>query len=106
MSEYIDLVLCRIKSPAYNGNMENGIDLFCAPRFSHLKEGQMVVVDTEDGEMTATVLKSISMGKYDNEELDFILTLAGKDVDSLRRVISEVNFRKLYFDGEEKDEEL
>ena len=106
MSEYIDLVLCRVKSPAYNGNMENSIDLFCAPRFTHLKEGQMVVVDTEDGEMTAIVLKSVSMGKYDNEELDFILTLAGKDVDSLRRVISEVNFRKLYFDGEEEDEEL
>lgn len=106
MSDYIDLVLCRIKSPAYNGIMENGIDLFCAPRFTHLAEGQMVIVDTEDGESTATVLKSLTMGKYDNDELDFILKLAGKDVDSLRRVISEVNFRKLYFDGEVEDDEL
>lgn len=106
MSDYIDLVLCRVKSPAYNGIPEDNTDLFCAPRFSHLKEGQMVVVDTEDGEMTATVIKSVSMGKYDNEELDFILTLAGKDVKSLRRVISEVQFKKLYFDGEEEDEQL
>ena len=93
MSDYIDLVLCSIDGER---------DLFCAPRFSHLKDGQMVVVDTADGETTAKVIKSISIGKYDNDELDFILTLAGKDVKSLRRVISEVQFKKLYFDGEEE----
>lgn len=93
MSDYIDLVLCAIDGER---------DLFCAPRFSHLEEGQMVVVDTADGETTAKVIKSVSIGKYDNEELDFILTLAGKEVKTLRRVISEVQFKKLYFDGEDE----
>lgn len=93
MRDYIDLVLCVIDS----GERE----LFCAPQFSHLEEGQMVVVDTDDGEMTATVIKSVSLGKYDNEELDFILKLAGKEVKTLHRVISKIRFDKLLFEEEE-----
>ena len=89
MREYVDLVLCKTLA----GEME----VYQAPQFSHLKEGEMIIAESENGETTTNVVASISIST-ESEELDFILKLIGAGSwEELERVKSKVIYRNLEY---------
>lgn len=93
MSKYVDLVLCK--------TLTGGQDVYQAPSWSHLKEGDMVIAEDEDGEIMTSVLATISLGR-DSEELGFILQLINaEDVDELERIKSKVIYKNLEYTEED-----
>lgn len=93
MSKYVDLVLCK--------TLTGGQDVFQAPAWSHLKEGDMVIASDEDGEVMTNVVASICIGT-DSEELDFILKLVNaEDIDELEKVKSKVIYKNLEYKEED-----
>lgn len=93
MSKYFDFVLCRHQ----NGKKE----LMYAPEFSYLKAGDMVVVDTDKGEMTSVVLASLTMRDDQKKEIDFVMKATNSPKD-LHRIISKVIFEKMKYEEEEE----
>ena len=94
-SEHFELIWARVD----DGHEE----LFCAPAFRSLKNGDMVIVDTDKGEQAAIIMATICLGVYQKQEIDFIMksTHAPKE---LHRVISKVKFEKLRYEEEENEE--
>lgn len=89
MREYIDLVFCK----ALTGETE----VFQAPAFSHLKEGDMVIAQSEEGEIMTNVVASVCIST-ESEELDFILKmLNAESYEELERVKSKVTYRDLEY---------
>ena len=95
MNEYFDFVL--IKHDGCDKNY-----LFRAPAFSHLKKGDMVTVDTKNGEKMVTVVSSVCVKKTDMETIDFIMNATGAG-DDVRKVVSKIQFDD--FEYEEDDHE-
>ena len=96
MGNYIDLVLCE----TCNGKKE----LFQAPAFSHFKNGEMVIVETESGDGMTNVVSSLCLRFDEQEECDFIkaaLNVSGS-FDELDRIKSRVVFRKFEYEEEEE----
>lgn len=87
MRDYIDLVLCE----TCNGKRE----VFRAPAFSHLKNGEMVIVETDKGEEMTNVVISLCIGLDETENLAFIKEALQFEVDELEKVKSKVVFRTL-----------
>ena len=89
MREYIDLVFCK--------SLTGETEVFQAPAFTHLKEGDMVIAESGDGETMTNVVTSIEVGT-DSDELEFILKLI--DVGSyeeLTKIKSKVIYRNLEY---------
>lgn len=91
---YIDLVLCKVEG-------ETKAELFQAPRFSHLKAGDDVLVDTAYGEKHAKVINSMSVDP-EYEEHRFILDATGA-TEPLKRVLSQIRYKAFTYE-EENDE--
>ena len=91
MRDYIDLVLCE----TCNGKKE----VYQAPRFTHLRAGEMVIVEDGQGEEMTNVLASLSISTEESEELTFIEKALDISIDELNRVKSRVVFKA--FDYEE-----
>lgn len=90
---FIDFVICKypVDPKKY---------LFIAPPFSHLEEGDEVVV--EDGEpQCATVIDSKTVS-VNSDEYYFILNLLGVSVP-LKKVISKVIYRRFEYTEEENE---
>lgn len=79
-------------------------ELFYAPAFKSFKSGDMIIVDTDDGEQAAIIISTLCLGDYQKDEIDFIMksTHAPRE---LHRVISKVRFEKLRYE-EDGNEEL
>ena len=95
MSDYFEFVLVK----------HEGCDkpyLFRAPAFTHLKKGDMVVVDTKRGLQMANVLGAIDVSKDDIESINFIMEATGADTD-VKKVISKVNFSELDYEEDEEN---
>lgn len=88
MRDYIDLVLCE----TCTGNRE----IFQAPKFSHLAEGDMVIAENGDGEVMTNVIKSISIGTND-EDFDFLKAALKFELEDLNRIKSRVYYRELEY---------
>ena len=88
MREYIDLVLCE----TCNGKRE----VFEAPGFSHLKKGEMVIVETENGQDMMNVIQSLCIS-IKSEELEFINEI----VETSGRVKSKVIYKELEWEEED-----
>lgn len=87
--KYRDYVLCK---------KENGkTELFYAPRWSDLQEGDLVVVESHEGEMSATVLASVTVRSEEKDLLNFILKATNNSAESVKRVISRIVFKELEF---------
>lgn len=84
--DYFDFVLCKHQT----GKKE----LLYAPAWTNLKKGDMVVVDTDNGEMTSTVISSITLAHDEKNEIDFIMNATDSPKD-LHRIISKVIFDKI-----------
>ena len=99
MRDYIDLVLCE----TCTGKRE----VFKAPRFSHLNEGDMVIVESGEGEEMTNVISSVSISTEESEELTFIkATMNISDIKDLDRIKSRVVFRKFEYEEEEENGNL
>ena len=92
MREYIDLVLCE----TCTGNRE----IFQAPKFSHLAQGDMVIAENGDGEVMTNVIKSISIGINDCEEFDFMKKALKFELKDLNRIKSRLYIRELEYEEE------
>ena len=89
MREYIDLVFCK----SLTGEKE----VFQAPAFSHLKEGDMVIAQSENGETMTNVIASIETS-IESDELAFILKLINVgSYEELSRLKSKVIHRELEY---------
>ena len=87
MRDYVDLVLCK--------TLTGDMDVYQAPQFSHLKAGDMIIAESENGETMTNVVASISIST-ESEELDFILKLiSAESWEELERVKSKVIYRDL-----------
>ena len=93
MRDYIDVVVCR-----HDGGEKPFV--FRAPAWSHLNEGDKVIVETYKGESMATVLKCASVAK-DSEELDVIVSASGASLP-LKKVLQKVKFIDFQYDDEEE----
>ena len=92
MREYIDLVFCK--------SLTGETEVFQAPAFTHLKEGDMVIAQSEEGEIMTNVVASVSIST-DSDELDFILKmLNAESFEELEKVKSKV----IYTDLDYKEE--
>ena len=94
MANYIDLVACK------HANNDK-VFLFRAPRFSYLNKGDMVIVETKNGESEATVEASRTVDLHDNDFVEFICCLSGAELP-LKRVLKKVTYRE--FDYMEEDD--
>lgn len=88
MNDYIDLVLIRFNDETH---------LCYAPQFSHLEKGDLVVLEDDS---TGIVIKSITLGKYDEEVIDFIKEMIG--TDTLIRITAKVVYEKLSYEEDEE----
>lgn len=86
MRDYIDLVLCE----TCTGKRE----VFQAPKFSHLKTGDMVIVEDGQGEEMTNVVASLSISTEESEELTFIKASLKFEIEELGRIKSKVTFRQ------------
>ena len=88
MRDYIDLVLC--------DTCTGKRDVYQAPRFTHLNRGDMVIVESGEGEEMTNVVASISINLEESEELNFIKAALGiTEIEELNRIKSKVVFRAL-----------
>ena len=94
MENYIDLVICE----SFNGKRE----FFQAPAFSHLENGEMVIVECAAGEGLTNVVASHSLRLTDKEEVDFIKAALNipeyESLDEIDRIKGRYIFRKLDFE--------
>ena len=91
MSKYMDIVLCQ-----KNGSKK--LELFYAPEWSELKEGDMVVVETDAGDMSATVLGCLTVRSDEHKLFDFILKATHTySPEAMRRVVSKIVFKELEY---------
>lgn len=95
MSEYIDLVVCK-----HYGN--DTPFLFQAPAWSHLKEGDRVVVDTRKGEHEATVVFSDCVD-VESDEMNLAICASNATLP-LRKVLKKVVYREFEY-KEDEDEQ-
>lgn len=89
---YIDLVIA--KHP-----VDTRVYLFYAPAWSHLKEGDEIVVDTQCGEQLAKVVYSISCEPLD-EKYNFAVKALGA-TEPLTRVLKKVKYIGMDYSGDE-----
>ena len=97
MSHYVDYV-------AVQTSGRSDLMLVYAPAWSDLKEGDEVVVSTIRGPFPA-VVKCVATVAKDNEPLKSLLMLLADD-ESVGRVISKVEYRKLTYETEEEDDSV
>lgn len=95
-NEYIDLVVCK-----HDNNPKSFI--FRAPAWSHLKKGDLVIVETQKGEKEAIVERSYTTNRS-SEELDFILISSGATIP-LKKVLKKVTYKKLIYEDENRGDE-
>lgn len=88
MSDYIDLVLIKFNDETH---------LCYAPQFSHLKEGDLVVLEDDS---TGIVIKSITLGKHEDEVFDFIKKMTGEDTPI--RITAKVVYKTLSYEEDEE----
>jgi hypothetical protein len=94
---YKDYVLCKVE------NSEKPY-LFNAPRFSHLKKDDRVIVETQNGEKEATVLGSMTLGDDEEDVIDFIVHATGATI--IKKVLKTIRFKELdYSEYEEEHHE-
>ena len=91
---YKDYVLCKLDS-------SEKPYLFYAPRFSHLKKDDRVIVETQKGEKEATVLGSMTLGENEEDAIDFIVHATGATI--IKRVLKKITYSDLEY--EEADNE-
>ena len=82
---YIDIVLCE----TCTGKRE----VFQAPRFSHLAKGDMVIVESGDGEEMTNVVASVSISTNESEELSFIKAALNFEIEDLSQIKKKIVFR-------------
>lgn len=95
---YLDICLCKHKaSPKYF--------LFRAPAFSYLQKGELVIVETRNGEQEAEIVNSITLDS-ESKELAFIMKWLKCSCKSheLKRVLKRVAYRDLIYKDEENDD--
>jgi hypothetical protein len=96
MIKYFDFVLCQTL-------FENTIKLYHAPRFSGLKKGDMVTVETLDGEQMAKVIACSTIGDNEKTTIDLIME-ATKSPEELPKVLKKMTFREFEEDEDEQSE--
>ena len=96
--EYIDLVLVKHKPT------DHETYLFQAPRWSGLKKGDEVVVETSRGEKHGVVIDCHTTSpEYDTNEFGFIIT-ASKATLPLKKVLQKVEYKTFVYPEEEPEE--
>ena len=97
MSNYFDFVLVELEggSKPY---------LFRAPAWSYFECGDLVIVDTCNGEQTATVLSSITVSADEKKEIDFIMRATRADTD-VKKVLKKVEFKELVYEEDDANEQ-
>ena len=95
MSKHVDMVVT---------NTKFGRRLFEAPKFSGLREGDKVKVDTRAGIVEATVLAVSPAEVYDGYNYNFIITACGA-TKPLRKVVSKITETKFEYSEEVEDEQ-
>lgn len=96
MIKYFDFVLCQTL-------FENTIKLYHAPRFSGLKKGDMVTVETLDGEQMAKVIACTTIGDNEKTTIDLIME-ATKSPEELPKVLTKMKFREFEFEEDEDEQ--
>ena len=97
MSKYVQYVVCKLPL--------NSIKyLFYAPAFAYayIKEGDEVLVDTQDGEKRATVLAVCNTSSDDVARALRVLT--GGEDKPVKRVIGKYQFYKFDYSEDENNE--
>jgi hypothetical protein len=93
---YKDYVLCKVE------NSEKPY-LFYAPRYTYLEQGDMVIVETKDGEKKAEVIQSITF-EESSKEVDFIVRCTGATI--IKKILKTIRFKELdYSEYEEEHHE-
>ena len=97
----VGLALCQ-----HSGS--SGKFLFQMPRYSGLKPGDLVIVDTKHGEQEARVIVTETM-YTDGDDYKMILAATGATLP-LKKVLRKVTFRNLNYDEDDlavfEDEEV
>lgn len=96
MIKYFDFVLCQ-------SLFENTIKLYHAPRFSGLKKGDMVTVETLDGEQMAKVIACTTISDNEKTTIDLIME-ATKSPEELPKVLTKMKFREFEFEEDEDEQ--
>lgn len=96
-SDYIDIVAVRLIE-----DKSGKLYLFCAPRFSHIRKGDEVIVETVRGESRAEAVASVTMSP-DSDMWDIILQGYG-ETTPLNKVKKLVSYYTVKYDDEEKKE--
>jgi hypothetical protein len=95
--EYKDYVLCKLEE-------SDKPYLFYAPRWSHIKDGSDVIVETKDGEKPAKVMCSITLGDNEENAIEFITKATGATI--IKKVLRVMSFKELdYSEYEEAENE-
>ena len=95
MSSYVQFVVCQ-----HTDSQKKF--LFYAPLYASIKSGDEVLVDTQFGKKTATVLAVCNSTSNDVEQVLRVLTGAG--CEPLKRVIGKYDFIKFNYREDETNE--
>ena len=96
MDKYIDLVICKMSDNVIHPSV------FRAPAWSHLDEGEKVIVETDKGETEATVVRSYTIEK-NSAEMDFIMVASGTTLP-LKKVLKKVKYLDFEYKEDEENE--
>ena len=96
MIKYFDFVLCQIL-------FEDTTKLCYAPRFSGLRKGDMVTVETLDGEQMAKVIACTTIGDNEKTTIDLIME-ATNSPKELPKVLTRMSFRAFEFEEDENEQ--
>lgn len=95
MNKYVDFVLCQ--------KLGAEPTLYYAPGFSHIKKGDMVLVEGEVGRQTADVIASTTVAKTEVDLIDMLMRLAG--VKDCKKVLATYSIKEVDFSKFEEEED-
>ena len=93
--KYVDYVLCK-------RDMNYHAELFVAPAFSGLQQGDLVVVEPDRKDMIAKVLGVITIEQNDIQSRDFVLMVT-KTEGEPRRVLSKIRYQIFKYEEDDND---
>ena len=94
-NKYTDYVLCK-------RNWNQSVELFIAPAFSNLEQGDLVVVEPEGKDMLAKVMAVITIENTDIKSKDFVLQ-ATRTEGKIKRILSKIRYHVYEYEEDDND---
>ena len=98
--KYFDFVLCQMlrqETPFFE--IDNEPILFRAPAFSHLRKGDLVIVETEIADQMAKVVACCSLTDGDKDTIDLIMNMA--QAGDIKKVLAKLVYKQCEYEEDD-----